>query len=386
MKWSVRLLATAMLVATACTADRSSPSDDPPPPGVTIQVVDASGIPVAGVDAGVLLLLNGDEQSFRNPALARTDAEGVARIDVLREDLATKAIVAVAEGGALIGVRRLNEAEIAALSTAEGNQIPVVVALEESASLSLDVVCPELAERGRAPRLTTATLLHDEHDVLVSSQAGSHHEFSAPPGEYAIEVRGEETHWKTIVVKLAAPGLELGEVAVAATRFALLAGEPAPEIAHDGAWLGEPVRLSDLRGRVVLLEFWGAWCSDCIAAMPTLLDFYEEHRDQGLVVVGVHVDGGDGYDTPKAIARPLTQLEVVAWGGRKMSFPSALAVAEETSYGDDVERAARCRLAADFGVAFYPTTILIDRVGKIVRAVDLSVAEDAQLVSDLLSE
>lgn len=362
-----------------------SPEKSSPSSGVSIRVVDDSGEPVAGIKAGVLLTLGGDEPSFRFSATAPTDAAGQATIDVEAKQLKTKAIVAVDSAGERIGVRTLNAGEIAALGAA-----PVDVALRRATIIRLEVACFQLAERGRPPRTTFATLNRNEYAVVESAVAGARHEFLAPRGKYEIEVRAEETHWRTVGATvddepIDDEPIDLGEVDLPATRFALLTGEPAPAIEHDGAWLGESTRLAELRGRVVLLEFWGVWCSDCIAAMPTLLDFYDAHKEQGLAIVGVHVDGGDGFDSPATIAEPLRRLETGPWGGRKMSFPSALAVAEETSYGEEIERAARCRLAAEFGVAFYPTTILIDRSGEIVRAVDLANEADAALVKELLA-
>lgn len=50
---------------------------------------------------------------------------------------------------------------------------------------------------------------------------------------------------------------------------------------------GKAVRLSDLRGRVVMLDFWATWCGPCRMAMPVLEKIHNEFKDRGVVVVGV---------------------------------------------------------------------------------------------------
>ena len=57
---------------------------------------------------------------------------------------------------------------------------------------------------------------------------------------------------------------------------------------------GEPVRLSDLQGQPVVVNFWATWCSTCRAETPDLIDLYEEHRDTGLTLLGVNLREADG--------------------------------------------------------------------------------------------
>ncbi len=52
---------------------------------------------------------------------------------------------------------------------------------------------------------------------------------------------------------------------------------------------GQPVRLADLRGRVVWLNFWASWCPPCQSETPILRDLAERYRDRGLAVVGIAV-------------------------------------------------------------------------------------------------
>lgn len=50
---------------------------------------------------------------------------------------------------------------------------------------------------------------------------------------------------------------------------------------------GKPAKLSDYKGKVVMVNFWATWCEDCRTEMPALEKAYEAHKDQGLVILGV---------------------------------------------------------------------------------------------------
>jgi thiol-disulfide isomerase/thioredoxin len=63
----------------------------------------------------------------------------------------------------------------------------------------------------------------------------------------------------------------------------------APEISND-IWLNvdAPLRLTDLRGKVVIVEMWTFGCINCQNVMPSLKEWHEKYRDQGLVIIGNH--------------------------------------------------------------------------------------------------
>jgi peroxiredoxin len=85
---------------------------------------------------------------------------------------------------------------------------------------------------------------------------------------------------------------------VGAAKTGLQVGDEAPELAWTnpdgtaGQLLdldGKPVRLADLRGKTVWLNFWATWCPPCQSETPVLREMDERFRDQGLVIVGVAV-------------------------------------------------------------------------------------------------
>ena len=112
----------------------------------------------------------------------------------------------------------------------------------------------------------------------------------------------------------------------------------APDFTRAGA-SGEPVRLADLRGKVVLLNFWAPWCPPCKLEMPWFVEFQNTYGSQGFVVLGVSLDE-KGWET----VRPFMASVGV-------NFPMVV--------GDDA-------LAALYGgVQSLPTTMIIDRDGRI---------------------
>ena len=63
----------------------------------------------------------------------------------------------------------------------------------------------------------------------------------------------------------------------------------APEFVGIDKWLNsEPLTMTQLRGKVVLVDFWTYTCINCINTLPYVKAWYQKYKDQGLVVVGVH--------------------------------------------------------------------------------------------------
>lgn len=116
---------------------------------------------------------------------------------------------------------------------------------------------------------------------------------------------------------------------------------------------GQSARLSDLRGKVVLLNFWATWCPPCKAEMPDLEALYREHgAAQGFVVVGVN------YEEDAAPVQAFVRE-------RRLSFPVWL------------DR--RGTAAAKLGVRGLPVSFIIDREGYIRDAWNGQIAREAML-------
>ena len=68
-----------------------------------------------------------------------------------------------------------------------------------------------------------------------------------------------------------------------------IAGDPVPDFTTT-LLTGEQVRLSDLRGKYVLLQFWGSWCGPCRAENPQLVQLYQRYHERGLEIFSVGVE------------------------------------------------------------------------------------------------
>lgn len=120
--------------------------------------------------------------------------------------------------------------------------------------------------------------------------------------------------------------------------------KPAPEV-ELSTLEGQPFRLTDLRGRVVLLNFWATWCTPCRAEIPEFNAMQRELKAQGLEVVGVSTSPGDTVAVIKDFQKDLKQEYTVLRG------------AEE--------------IGAKFGNGpGLPVTYLIDREGRIRQKID----------------
>ena len=83
----------------------------------------------------------------------------------------------------------------------------------------------------------------------------------------------------------------------AAAAFALSSRSTAPEVRF-ATLSGEQFSTSDLRGKVVLVNFWATWCTTCVAEMPRMIDTYRKFAPQGYEMVAVAVQS----DHPNQVA------------------------------------------------------------------------------------
>ena len=143
-----------------------------------------------------------------------------------------------------------------------------------------------------------------------------------------------------------------------------MVGRAAPELRKIKDWKnGGPVTLAGLRGKVVLLDFWGSWCGPCKGSMQELMKLHDRFKDKGLVIIAVH------DDSVASIAEMDQKLESVRkdiWGGRDLPFLVALDGGGRTRIPGTGEFTRGATNAA-YHVVLYPTSYLIGRDGTVLR-------------------
>src|SRR5512132_2123605 len=84
----------------------------------------------------------------------------------------------------------------------------------------------------------------------------------------------------------------------------------APELAS-GNWINsEPLNLKDLRGRVVLIEFWTFGCYNCRNTLPFIKGWHDRYRDKGLTIIGVHSPEFDEERKVENLRREVASLGI----------------------------------------------------------------------------
>ena len=121
----------------------------------------------------------------------------------------------------------------------------------------------------------------------------------------------------------------------------------------------EPLKLSDLRGRVVLIDFWYEWCGPCLAAFPTLRGWQKKHGGKGFTIIGL-------TDVQRTLSASNMTRE------QKLDFLRLFKRKQELNYPVAVAEGPADNLN-EYGVSAFPTAVLIDRRGA-VRFISIGVS------------
>ena len=142
---------------------------------------------------------------------------------------------------------------------------------------------------------------------------------------------------------------------------------PAPEFRGIGQWLNtEPLTLDDLRGKVVVIDFWTYSCINCLRTLPHVTSWYETYRDAGLVVVGVHSPEFAFERVPGNVSRAVEDLGI--------EYPVALDNEFETWRA--------------WGNAYWPAKYFVDRRGRVryAHVGEGDYEESERIIRTLLAE
>jgi peroxiredoxin len=158
-------------------------------------------------------------------------------------------------------------------------------------------------------------------------------------------------------VKASYPGRRLGEIVNGLKSVNV--GGIAPEIdlpTPDGG----SIKLSSLRGKYVLVDFWASWCGPCIAEVPNVKEVYDKYHDKGFEILGVSLDDKADRWTDAIRRHDLNWHHVSSLNGWK------------------------CPVAVRYNVTSIPRTLLLDKEGCVI-AINLRGEELGQRVASLFN-
>jgi thiol-disulfide isomerase/thioredoxin len=139
---------------------------------------------------------------------------------------------------------------------------------------------------------------------------------------------------------------------------AALEGKPMPPL-DLSEWINGEVKPADMKGKVIVVDFYATWCGPCMAAIPHNNELLKKYKDKGLVIVGV-CTSSRGQEKFAANAKE-----------KGMEYPAA--------------RDANQKSAKAWQAHYYPTYALVDRKG-VVRVIGLQPKNVEEVVKKLLAE
>ena len=132
---------------------------------------------------------------------------------------------------------------------------------------------------------------------------------------------------------------------VGGSAIAAPATTPAPDFAGIEQWHNSaPLTMQQLRGKVVLVDFWTYTCINCIRTLPHVVEWHRKYKDQGLVVVGVHTPEFPFERSAANVAKAVKRFDI--------AYP----VAQDNRYAT----------WNAYSNQFWPAVYLIDRKGHVV--------------------
>ena len=150
------------------------------------------------------------------------------------------------------------------------------------------------------------------------------------------------------------PHARVGNVSLSSSA----AAKPAPELTLRDLG-GKDLSLSQYKGKIVLLNFWATWCEPCQVEIPWLIEMQQKYSDKGFTILGVAMD-----EEGASVVTPWVQKEQFEVNGSKLQMNYPIVI------GNDA--------AADKfgGLLGYPTSVLINREGKVVKRITGIINED----------
>jgi len=215
-------------------------------------------------------------------------------------------------------------------------------------------------KNGRIERAIVDVSKASIHDrVQLAHGKDDRFELSLPPGKYRLQFTANGSRGAVFtptsqeIVVEEDKALDLGNIDLAPSKTTQLYGEMAPALSGAKDWRNtQPLKIEDLRGKVVLLDFWNYGCTICHQHLPELERIAEKYAAKGLVVLTVHDDSLDSFAELDVEMKPRIERMLK---GKPMTLPIIL----DDAGADSVFR--------NYGIRAVPAMILIDQQGRVVR-------------------
>ncbi len=387
------------------TAAAATTTTSAAPQRMTIRLVGPDGKPVAGAIVGNHVLWSEDKLpklkvNFWGPT-KEIVSDDQGRVSVIRSardksplpmddepylfsQLQRAVIYAITPDHRLVGVKELNELDA---------PTEVEIRMEPTSRVAGSLTVPDMVRKD--PHFLVASSVrmrdanHDSDEFFICNGKESRFELLLPSGTYSVsssasygDARNTDIDGQTLTIHPGQPDVKLQIELRTSWQQLHLFDRPAPELAQIKEWKnGGPVKLADLRGKVVLLDFWSFGCGPCVADMPALMELHDRYKDKGLVIIAIHDNSAQSIaEMEQHLQKPRKTL----WNGRDLPFLVALDGGETTEVAGTGGISTGATFAA-YGVVPLGTKILIDRHGNVI-AMAVAPSDAERLVIEALNE
>ncbi len=261
---------------------------------------------------------------------------------------------------------------------------PLDITLEPGRLVRIPIVCDAAhSNPGAAGRLSFSVLPRKDmpnFDLpLLGTQLSSEDlaggkliEVRLPAGKYRLNVECYVADVKSlggaereVVVPQGDGPFDLPALVTELMPHQKMVGKPAPEIEATDRDTGQPVRLADFRGKVVVLDFWGYWCGPCTGSMPHLVELHRQFEGRPVAVVALHdqsVQSRAEYDRRTVFPKKWF------WNGYDLPF-RVLFDGPDPGKPTDRDPEGTGATCTKYQITGFPTLFVIDQQGTLIDTV-----------------